>query len=551
MLSSRNSVFKPSLDLITEELSLNSDNHIDKLVSEEYAVITNDDITNALENKNALISDSEDASNSDFFKMHNRIKAKSFTPLNTELSSSPTTESSENSFNNIPPFEPKNSEINVDASLNEIISQSSKNQESPSEQVFVSDFKPIVFSDLNAIAIDSNIGKKYFTKAIKGKYMNVYYSYTREFILNRSDFYFQNLSMMLKILDCDLALTGFDKSSQNLLDLLFVMLLQLVVEVTQVHIFSSVKSFRSEIKSCCRFKNSVMFCYSRINPCTVLIVIGYFKEHDCVLLLYDKQLVWVYLYQLWEMLQNKFDGTAGYIIMRRPESESIQTQIKLTISKDIYLVTDKRYLLDKYATSFVSAMDSWSLWLNHPLVNSDGSQTEIEKSVVCDGSLFLIQLVKEYATTHLDCANHKSDFLLSSNKLVSVVMNTDIFKFIKFSTDIMSKEDQKLLSCFCSHLKNLFQYSKNPIKKNLERRSSFRKKKSSNLNGVLTFDVILSCVILFWPNYIKNKGTNGETLSQAIQHELGNFEKSTITALQYQISIFLKYMNSLYISEST
>lgn len=249
MLSSRNSVFKPSLDLITEELSLNSDNHIDKLVSEEYAVITNDDITNALENKNALISDSEDASNSDFFKMHNRIKAKSFTPLNTELSSSPTTESSENSFNNIPPFEPKNSEINVDASLNEIISQSSKNQESPSEQVFVSDFKPIVFSDLNAIAIDSNIGKKYFTKAIKGKYMNVYYSYTREFILNRSDFYFQNLSMMLKILDCDLALTGFDKSSQNLLDLLFVMLLQLVVEVTQVHIFSSVKSFSVFIKT--------------------------------------------------------------------------------------------------------------------------------------------------------------------------------------------------------------------------------------------------------------------------------------------------------------
>ncbi|XP_012561481.2 uncharacterized protein LOC101235984 [Hydra vulgaris] len=551
MLSSRNSVFKPSLDLITEELSLNSDNHIDKLVSEEYAVITNDDITNALDNKNTLISDSEDASISDFFKMHNRIKAKSFTPLNTELSSSPTSENSENSFNNIPPFKPKSSEINVDASLNEIISQSSENQESPSEQVFVSDFNPTVFSDLNGIAIDSNIGKKYFTKAIKGKYMNVYYSYTKEFILNRSDFYFQNLSMMLKILDCDLSLTGFEKSSQNLLELLFVMLLQLVVEVTQVHIFSSVESFRSEIKSCCRFKNSVMFCYSNINPCTVLIVIGYFKEHDCVLLLYDKQLVWVYLYQLWEMLQNKFDGTAGYIIMRRPESELIQTQIKLTISKDIYLVTDKRYLLDKYAASFVSAMDSWSLWLNHPLVNSDGSPTEIEKNVVCDGSLFLIQLVKEYATTHLDCSNHKSDFLLSSNKLLSIVMNTDIFRLIKFSTDIMSKEDQKLLSCFCSHLMNLFQYSKNPIKKSLERRSSFRKKKSSNLNGVLTFDVILSCVILFWPNYTENKGTNGETLSQAIQHELGNFEKSTITALQYQISIFLKYMKLLYISEST
>ena len=241
MLSSRNSVYKPSLDQISEESTLDNEKNIDQLLLEEYAVISDTDLN--ISSENSQVDSSEDKSLSDFLKMHNKIKARSSTTLSIEVSSLPATE---NSLNDIP-LEVPNSEIDLNLSANVMADNFLVNPSHLNEEVLVSinNLNMPIASFSYGIDIDSNEGRKFFMKAIKGKYMNVYYPYTKEFLSDRSsDFYFNNLSMMFKILDCDLALTGFDLNSHKLSDLLFTLILQLVVDVTQVHIFSSIESFR-------------------------------------------------------------------------------------------------------------------------------------------------------------------------------------------------------------------------------------------------------------------------------------------------------------------
>ena len=235
--------------------------------------------------------------------------------------------------------------------------------------------------------------------------------------------------------------------------------------------------------------------------------------------------------------------------MRKPSSQLSQNTMKLTVSKGISLIMDKSRLLEKHM-SIISVIDSWSLWLTYPVEKLDDLQTELETKVINQGLLFFVQLVKDYTNSHLECMNYPQKILKPSDKFLLLVMKTGIFTLIKSYTASLDQQDQKLLCIFCSHLQNLFQHSEDEPQKMKESHNSYRKKKSPLLDGLLTFDAILTCIILFWPDYAVNKSTNAGILSQATQRELENFKKSTVAALQYQISIFIRYITVFSVSEN-
>ena len=410
----------------------------------------------------------------------------------------------------------------------------------------------------HGIDFNSAIGRKLFIKAIRQKYMNIYYVLSQQlcgdFSGNQSIATFLVILNTLEIRQPELKGRFFQTRSiddeMTFTDIASVARdNKISAEVSQVFKESLISNFRKSLQLSCKSSNILLLCCYHGNMARVQfsLIGGYFKNKDTILVLTASKsrfrARWIPVLLMWKLLLNgvttedgrlKEGSTGGYMLLQKNERNP---RIAVRINKNALLCLEPPAVSS--SQDFEHLLTQWSKWLAHPATHGTGDV--ILRAVNC----VVNNLESQKSTpTVRRLANVRRIVNCKIDSLTDIISNTKVYNTVKQQIDSLSSDSLTKLETFSEWLISMTysstgtRNSKSPFKRARKKRMS----KYTTSKIVYKDNLILAMCLIFWPYSVSQHGTNGASLAQSVHSDLKSFPWHTMVKVQEQLRLIVTVM---------